>query len=140
MGEFYQTKPGEQIPTCRHFTGVYPDKECAAGVLYKSVRDESGGPYKWPCLNKPDCLTTCDKRSLYTQAELDQQEVEIEAALNNFFGMLGAGICPECQMPATEVQRGSCVYARECGHRLYQGKIGAFSEKGEGVETPKFDT
>lgn len=37
-------------------------------------------------------------------------------------------VCPHCDAPiAQQEQVGRCVYARPCGHRLYQGTVGAFA-------------
>lgn len=51
------------------------------------------------------------------------------------FEKLSKNVCPSCDRAVTrQVQRGHSVYAEPCGHRLYQGKIGAFApQPGEGA-------
>ena len=39
------------------------------------------------------------------------------------------GHCPHCGKPVErERQAGHCVYGEPCGHRLYQGRVGAFKK------------
>jgi hypothetical protein len=55
------------------------------------------------------------------------------AAFAAFFEKLRTGICPHCDLTVEkEEQVGHCVYARPCGHRLYQGTVGAFRESPPG--------
>lgn len=47
---------------------------------------------------------------------------------------LRSNVCPHCDAPiAQQEQVGRCVYARPCGHRLYQGIVGAFAPAADGV-------
>ena len=50
------------------------------------------------------------------------------ASVKAFFEKLGKNVCPHCNR-AIEIQRqvGRCVFAHPCGHRLYQGEVGAFA-------------
>jgi len=44
------------------------------------------------------------------------------------FEKLAKNVCPHCDGAiARQEQVGRCVYARPCGHRLYQGTVGAFA-------------
>lgn len=53
---------------------------------------------------------------------------EIGQIVLAYFANLRGGRCPVCGQPVTEKQVGSCVYGEPCGHRLYQGRAGAFKE------------
>lgn len=52
---------------CKHFRGIQHDA-CSAGVVMKSVRDESGPVgrgYRWPCLTlagQQPCAIQCPKK------------------------------------------------------------------------------
>ena len=57
-------------------------------------------------------------------------EDEIGKAAAEYFKNLFEGKCPVCKVPIEqEEQVGRSVYAQPCGHRLYQGQVGAFSKK-----------
>lgn len=56
---------------CIHFTGIWPDKQCEAGVAYDDVRDGSVRPYRLPCID-PDATTTCAKRQTPTREEAEE--------------------------------------------------------------------
>lgn len=52
-----------------------------------------------------------------------QQDPELSAAVQAYFHALQNGLCPVCRQPVEQEQQiGRCVYARPCGHRMYQGK------------------
>lgn len=54
---------------------------------------------------------------------------DISKAVQEYFDALLSGICPFCKAEVEEeVEVGLCVYARPCGHRLYQGK--AWNKRG----------
>lgn len=53
----------------------------------------------------------------------DENEGRIEKKLNEFIRDLENDICPAHKTKITKIQVGKCVYAKECGCRLYQGKI-----------------
>jgi hypothetical protein len=56
---------------------------------------------------------------------LDPKDNALIAA---WFQKLADNVCPHCDTAiARQEQVGHCVYARPCGHRLYQGKVGAFA-------------
>ncbi len=62
--------------------------------------------------------------------EVAEKEREANAVLQEFLDNLANNICPHCKTPIAEKRQvGRCVYARPCGHRLYQGKL-----KKEGVQ------
>ena len=47
-----------------------------------------------------------------------------------FFEKLRNGTCPHCDLKIErQRQVGRCVYAEPCGHRLYQGRVGAFTKR-----------
>ena len=50
-----------------------------------------------------------------------------KAQIDQWFAYLQSGLCPHCKAKVvSQRQVGRCVYAEPCGHRLYQGKVGAF--------------
>lgn len=58
--------------------------------------------------------------SINTNGLLDE---EVAAAARLYLEELANHICPICHKPAeSEDQVGRCVYARPCGHRMFQGK------------------
>lgn len=106
---------------CRHFRGV--QNPCGTGVDLKSVRDDSGGPYRWPCLQLVGlsvCKTECASRSLLTAEELAERDRENDAAVTKALAQLSTGKCHECgaQIEPSQVV-GRCKYA-SCGHRIGQ--------------------
>ena len=107
---------------CRHFTGLM-DEACRAGIAYRTVRDESTAPYRFPCLRGDGVAARCPHVSYLTPEEVTARVAEINAALEKFVTNLAADICPHCETPiARRAQVGRCVYAEPCGHRLYQGR------------------
>lgn len=53
----------------------------------------------------------------------DTIDAAISQAVRGYFDALISGLCPVCQRPVQEEQQiGRCVYARPCGHRLFQGQ------------------
>jgi hypothetical protein len=53
---------------------------------------------------------------------------EIGKLVVEYFKNLYSGRCPVCgEMVREQVQRGRCVYGLPCNHRMYQGKVGAFT-------------
>lgn len=55
----------------------------------------------------------------------EQEEIspEVAEAARAYLTALAEGKCPTCgAVVQEEEQVGRCVYARPCGHRLYQGK------------------
>lgn len=81
--------------TCRHFNGSFHNKTCNAGVCYKSVTpqpDEPGSAYREPCrrwsdghalkvLQETGPQGICGKYEPFTEAELLQQDREMETAM-----------------------------------------------------------
>ena len=59
------------MATCIHFTGIWPDKKCKAGVAYDDVRDTSTKPFRFPCIH-PDAATTCAKLQTPTREEAEE--------------------------------------------------------------------
>jgi hypothetical protein len=54
----------------------------------------------------------------------DLSEEDWERVAQMVRQLLEGSTCPFCQMPITaRIQKGRCVYADPCGHRLYQGII-----------------
>lgn len=115
---------GSWAGRCIHFAGMYdpgmvPKTHCKAGIAFAEVKAQNGG--KLPCLGREDA--ECASFRYPTSEEVRQWEADTKAAVNDFFGKIEAGICPHC---GTAIQRkeqvGRCVYARPCGHRLYQGR------------------
>lgn len=77
----------ERTNWCRHHRSPKPlDHECAIGVDIGAIlpRNTFGHHYAMPCNtatseNTPKC--TCDKRDLFTAAEVAQQDADSEAAM-----------------------------------------------------------
>ena len=64
--------------------------------------------------------------------EQQQPTPEQIATALKYFEDLYAGKCPLCQrLVDKEIQVGRCVHSESCGHRLYQGKVGAFRKQGK---------
>lgn len=56
-------------------------------------------------------------------------EEEINQAVKALLADLANGLCPHCHAKVEqETQVGRCVYAKPCGHRLYQGKAKSLPE------------
>ncbi len=55
---------------CVHFTGIYVNKTCNAGIAYDEVVDKSSKPYRFPCLK--EVLFTggsCEKATFPSEEE-----------------------------------------------------------------------
>lgn len=49
---------------------------------------------------------------------------EAAKAIREYFEALAGGLCPTCHEPVEQKdQVGRCVYARPCGHRMFEGKV-----------------
>lgn len=110
---------------CRHFTGIQ-HKTCAAGVVYRTMWDNSVKPHTLPCTPLA-CSVTCDRYAPQTPEEIKAQDAYVE----NFCRELNEGkTCPHCHAPiAQREQVGRCLYARPCGHRL--GQVGFPRERSD---------
>lgn len=68
-----------RLETCIHFTGLplggINEPTCNAGIAYRTVKDFSIVPYRWPCIH-PAATTICVKREYPTEADLDAEDVE----------------------------------------------------------------
>lgn len=118
---------------CRHFTGAFY-KVCKAGVAYESVKDEHldrtdlapAFRTALPCRighRDIECRTVCDKRDFPTLEEATEMEDARERRFTERLKLMAENYCPEHKIPITKIQISSCVYAKECGCRLYQGRI-----------------
>jgi hypothetical protein len=115
--------------SCRHYNGLNNDA-CEKGIDYKTVRDDSGdGMYRWPCLgaaNWRPCNTTCAHFELYTKEELEAQDREVAAIIEQLtkFDRRESEDCPHCKQHVERLEKvGRCVYARPCNCRVWQGTI-----------------
>lgn len=109
---------------CRYFNGIQHD-ECEAGIAYKQFLYKNYD--KFPCHPKPDGTLTgaCAHFTFNTPEEIEAEELETAKAAQHWLYSISGHICPECgQSTLPEKQVGRCVYGA-CGHRLYQGKLGA---------------
>lgn len=117
----------EHQVSCRHFTGLQ-NTTCKAGILYATFQ-----PGSRPCI--PEHNTgggCCGCFEVMTDEEAQAKEAEIQKAALSLITSLLEGNCPHCgARVAQEEKIGRSVYARPCGHRLYQGKPGAFRKGGE---------
>lgn len=112
---------------CRHFNGLIND-QCKAGITYHDVRDDTPPGRRFSChpnfMDRGPASIICPAMDYFTDAELEEQEKAIAAAVSKFIQDLKADICPHCgQAILQKVQVGRCVYARPCGDRLYQGGL-----------------
>lgn len=109
---------------CKHFTGIQ-HPACAAGVPYRSVRDESVSPYRWPCLTHDGkaATTMCEKRELLTQEEHALRDKDFLAAIERASRAVSEGKCIVCGADVAPSRIvGACLYGA-CGHR--QGQVSA---------------
>lgn len=115
--------------TCKHFRSSFHNDTCACGVVYKDVvpnwDQTTGRALRFPCRTKADPKDTpsqlehfnnrgkCDKLELPTKEELEQNEKEIQKAINEFKTVLpivaevkkkhkgkswkGVEVCPVCK-------------------------------------------
>lgn len=109
---------------CRHYSSMWDNKACDAGVEYISIRDTSVTPYRWHCTDE-DAMVKCPKRELHTPEEIEEQHRQIAAALTRFASFLDGGdVCPQCGATIESAEKiGRCVYARPCGCRVMQGDL-----------------
>lgn len=108
--------------SCRHFNGLIHDA-CKVGISYMSIYQTVNGKREWPCLGK---CGGCDKFENWTEQELQEQEAEIAAFLNNLtsFEQRRSEDCPHCGKHVDSLQQvGRCVYASPCNCRVWQGKV-----------------
>lgn len=124
--------------TCRYFTGL-ANGSCEMKVEYSSVERPSGledaAPY-WqtchPCISPPDPLpdeneqarlAACSQASYPSAEEEAAEEARIKQKLKEWMNDIKSGICPTHKIQVSKRQVGRCVYAVECGCRLYQGRL-----------------
>lgn len=118
---------------CIHFTGII-NECCDKNISYDSVRqtheDRTDLPLYQrkvlPCfLDKTEILYQgeCLLSEFPTREEAEDKIKKRELHIIKYFGDIENNICPNCKIPITKKQQGSCVYAVECGCRLYQGKL-----------------
>lgn len=115
---------------CRHYNGLM-NARCDAGVVYETLRDR-GKPLResLPCWIEGIALP-CADRSFPTEEEAKAQEAESAAFVKEYFASIADGHCPICHKPISMEQVGRCVYAKPCGHRLYQGTVLGGKRNGE---------
>jgi hypothetical protein len=130
-----QERIRRRLDTCIHHNGFF-NKICGAGVDYKTVGahvdlGRDGTPFVDACFKNQtwgehqlECRFTCGKAEFPTleqvESDLERQDKEIAEHLEK----LSKDICPTHNIAITKKQVGRCVYAVECGCRLYQGKVG----------------
>lgn len=110
---------------CRHYTGIALEEQCAAGVLYSSVRGPERGMGAYPCFKDNDCAERCQLASFLSEEEASEREQRMNEAVVAMLTELAEGkTCVECHQPITSrKQVGRCVYGSPCGHRQYQGRV-----------------
>jgi hypothetical protein len=117
----HPTLAEQHMNRCRYFTGIQNDK-CEKGIAYLSVRDSSVSPYRWPCIKKEGCLTSCPSADFPTQEEAEAYQREADDHIKKYLADIKAKRCPICGDTGAPSQVGSCVYGA-CGHRWYQGTL-----------------
>jgi hypothetical protein len=113
----------EQIANkCRHFNGIQ-NGTCEAGIVYNEVRDAT--TRHLPCFKDDGCSHDCQSVSFLSEQEVAEEAAREKAIVANFLEEMVAGVtCPHCHVAIEEkMQVGRCVYAKPCGHRLYQGTL-----------------
>jgi predicted RNA-binding Zn-ribbon protein involved in translation (DUF1610 family) len=109
---------------CKHFTGIYPDKRCRAGVEYAKVygapgpNSRAGFSRCWPCLSDGRHLP-CALREMPTRAEILEAQAETERAM----AAIEADLCPDCGGALTIrendlVKVGRCEKCPGVGYRM----------------------
>lgn len=117
---------------CKHYNGL-THEECRAGIPYATVeadeRDEQNYR-RFPCFQGDGCADLCACVEYPTPDEVAERNRHVAATFTKYLSDIEAGKCPFCGSPIErERQVGRCVYADPCGHRLYQGKAKAFTNK-----------
>ncbi len=118
---------------CRHYNGVGNGAVCKAGKTYAKLAPsgrhstldghEFADLERLPCIKEHANPVSCPDVSYYTAEEVKEQERQAEERLRQWTTDLANNVCPSCHQAMTKRQVGRCVYARPCGHRLYQGTI-----------------
>ncbi len=113
---------------CVNYNGAFNDR-CRADITYRDVEREpmpgdTSRLDRMPCFEEePSLSVPCQQRRFKTAQERAERERAIKEHLEQFFGAIERGECPDCRQPMTKQQVGPCVYAAPCGHRLYQGRV-----------------
>ena len=100
---------------CKHFNGL-ENERCTLDIVYDTVRvARHDGPfmYRYACF-RADAVSDLCRHVLYPSAaeiEQDAQETELVVQeahrwMTAALAKIKAGICPHCQQPMTQVQRG----------------------------------
>lgn len=113
----------EQIANkCRHFNGIQNDT-CKAGIPYATVRDTT--TRHLPCFKDDGCSQNCPSISFLSEQEVAEEAAREKAIVADFLEEMMAGVtCPHCHTAIEEKEQvDRCVYAKPCGHRLYQGTL-----------------
>jgi hypothetical protein len=103
---------------CINFRGpLEPRAICHAGIRYEEVGNEG----HFPCFAASNRVGDCTHFRLPTDKEIEANEAILRAALAEFWRKLSNHICPRCEEHyVSEEKIGHSMYARPCGHRLYQ--------------------
>jgi hypothetical protein len=106
---------------CKHYRPTVMHDTCEAGVSYKSVVQppRPGEQQKKPCNGE---IGGCAKYTPYTDADLEKMRGETIQFINAYVNMIADKKCMHCQSTDLE-QNGRCVYCKNCGARLYQGRL-----------------
>lgn len=120
----------QNMTWCNHYTGIFGNKICKAGVNYETVRDDSHrDSYRWPCTTGNGTKTKCALAEFPTEAEAKEEEARRGKMLADFFAKIAKAICPHCDTPVeSERQVGRCAYAEPCGCRRGQGRARSADE------------
>lgn len=111
----------DRTKKCKHFNGIQHDT-CDAGINYHELLGSGAGCFAhMPCFSDEQSTVECHKRQLYTLAESEAEEQEIEQSIEQFLGRMRRHEC-ECGKSVDNYKQvGHCVYREPCGHRLGQG-------------------
>jgi hypothetical protein len=108
----------QKMDRCIHYRAMSEHLTCEVGIVYK---DQAPGWLHHACHGGAD--SPCAVGQYKTREDAEADTYALDEYLAGRFEQLNNNICPTHNIPITKQQVGCCVYAKECGCRLYHGKI-----------------
>lgn len=107
---------------CVNYRGV--GRVCDAGILPSDLIDKTRlSRDRVPCFREGVAIP-CPHRRYPTPEEDAERERQMKRDVEEYFAAIDDNRCPHCGADVLKRQQvGRCVYARPCGHRLYQGTL-----------------
>ena len=108
---------------CIHYPpgGMVTNDICKKGVDLRPFKPVS---VEAPCYN--DKVGGCPFAEYPTPEQIVERNKHIGAIMESMVSLMQgkSDVCYQCGQPIDQLEQvGRCVYARPCGHRLYQGKL-----------------